>query len=358
MASFCALSTDIGRALARCEGVPFLSHLAGRVADTSELAGRIHDTLLPTGEVADDASPRLSEIRRSIARARTQLQSVMESYLQGKETARVLQERLIASRNERYVLVLKAEFRGQIPGIIHGSSSSGASLFVEPLPAVEINNDIVSLADDERREVLRILQELTARVRGRLDDLERAAEVMARLDVMQAQALLARDMAAQPPAIVDELRLDLRDARHPLLVSELTEPLGLPRRSTRAPVPVSIRVEPEAPVLVISGPNTGGKTVALKTAGLLTLMAQCGLHIPAGEGSLVPAFQSVFADIGDDQSIVADLSTFSAHLANIVAMTRELKLPALVLLDLGILAVVSALALLAGVALFRRYGNR
>jgi DNA mismatch repair protein MutS2 len=156
---------------------------------------------------------------------------------------------------------------------------------------------------------------------------------MATLDALQARALLARDMAASCPEVADELRLDLKEARHPLLIAALTEPLGMPRRSTREPVPVSIRVEPEKPVLVISGPNTGGKTVALKATGLLVLMAQCGLHVPASEGSVVPAFRSVFADIGDDQSIVADLSTFSAHLANIVEMTRLLALPALVLLD-------------------------
>lgn len=370
VASFIEGGLEIARAVARVEGAPGLTRLASEVADASEVARAIRRAILPSHEVADDASPKLAETRRAIARARTQLQSVMESYLHGKDADRLLQDKLITTRNDRYVLLLKAEQRGQIPGIIHGSSGSGASVFVEPLPAVELNNDIVSLADEERREVLRILQALTSRVAASGDDLESAARILGELDAVQAMARLARELDAQPAEIVEEedfseqaaraageptapntgftpargagglggVRrstppLELINARHPLLMPRLCERLGVPRGSSREPVPVTIRVGADSPALVISGPNTGGKTVALKTVGLLALMTQCGLHIPAGPGSRLPVFRSIYADIGDEQSIAANLSTFSAHLAAIVEMTHDLALPALVLLD-------------------------
>jgi DNA mismatch repair protein MutS2 len=333
VASFIEASLEISRCVAQAAGAPRLARLASHVRDTTAVATAIRRAILPSGEVADDASSKLAEIRRAIVRLRGQLQAVMESYLKGKDAERLLQDRLITTRNDRFVLILKAEQRGQIPGIIHGASGSGASLFVEPMPAVDLNNDIVGLGDEERREVIRILRELTARVGVVADDLVQAVEVLGQLDAVQAAATLAREMDATAPEIADDLRLDLIAARHPLLMPALCERLELPRRPKQGPVPVSVRVGFGAPVLVISGPNTGGKTVALKTAGLLALMAQCGLHIPAAPGSVLPVFRRIYADIGDDQSIAANLSTFSAHLASIVEMTRDLALPALVLLD-------------------------
>jgi DNA mismatch repair protein MutS2 len=333
VASFIEGGAFVAREVAQVVGAPRLSRRAAEVKDCSEVAAAIRRAILPSGEVADDASPRLAEIRRSLARLRLRLQSVMESFLRGKEADRLLQDKLITTRNDRYVLLLKAEHRGDVPGIIHGSSGSGASVFVEPMPAVELNNDIVSMGDDEREEVVRILLDLTGRVAARAADLAHAATVLGELDAVQAMALVARDMGASPPEIVDGLDLELIDARHPLLMPALTERLGMARRSTREPVPVTLRVGFGAPVLVISGPNTGGKTVALKTVGLLALMAQCGLHVPAAPGSRLPVFRRVYADIGDEQSIAADLSTFSAHLATIVEMTRDLQPPSLVLLD-------------------------
>lgn len=333
VASFIEGAGEIARSVARSEGTPRLSRLASEVRDASEVAVAIRRAILPSGEVADDASPRLAELRRNLARLKLQLHSVMESLLRGKDAERVLQDKIVTTRNDRYVLLVKADHRGQLPGVIHGASGSGASLFVEPLPAVELNNDIVALAEDERAEVLRILTRLTEQIGQRAGDLGHAVDVLGRLDAVQAMALLAREMDAVEPQVTDDARLHLSSARHPLLMPKLCERLGLARRATRDPVPVSLRVGFGDPVLVVSGPNTGGKTVALKTVGLLALMAQCGLHVPAGEGSLLPVFRSVFADIGDDQSIAADLSTFSAHLANIVAMTRALRRPALVLLD-------------------------
>ena len=335
VASFVEGGCEIAQRVARAENAPGLARDASVVPDMTDLSASIRRAVLPTGEVADDASPRLQETRRALTRLRAQLTSVMEGFLRGKDADRLLQDKLVTTRNDRYVLLLKAEHRGQIPGIIHGGSGSGASLFVEPMPAVELNNDIVSLQEEERAEVVRILRELTSRVGARSRDLARAVDVLGELDAVQARALAARDMKAACPVIAEKgrLDLDLREARHPLLIPALVERLGLPRRSTREPVPVSITVGFGKPVLVISGPNTGGKTVALKTVGLLALMAQCGLHIPAAEGSVLPVFKRVFADIGDEQSIAANLSTFSAHLAGIVEMTRDLQTPALVLLD-------------------------
>jgi DNA mismatch repair protein MutS2 len=347
LASFIEGGGEIAHRVARTEGAPRLARLAAEVSDTSDVARAVRRALLPTGEVADDASPHLAETRRTLARLKTQLTSVMEGYLRSRDAEKLLQDRIITTRNDRYVLLLKAENRGQLPGIIHGSSSSGASLFVEPLPAVELNNDIVSLQDEERREVVRILRELTARAGDRADEIAHLSSVLGELDAVQAMALLAVDMDAHAPEIVERVDeeaaagsggarpgaplLDLRDCRHPLLMPKLAERLGIARSGE--PVPVSLRAGGAEPVLVISGPNTGGKTVALKTVGLFALMAQCGLHIPAAPGSRLPVFRRVFADIGDEQSIAENLSTFSSHLAAIVEMTRDLQRPALVLLD-------------------------
>jgi DNA mismatch repair protein MutS2 len=332
-ASFIEGGMEVARRVAQVEAAPRLARRAAEVKDATDVAAAIRRAILPSGEVADDASPRLADIRRNLARLRLRLQSVMESFLRGKEADRLLQDKVITTRNDRYVLLLKAEHRGDVPGIIHGSSGSGASVFVEPMPAVELNNDIVSMGDDEREEVARILLALTERVAARAPDLDHTADVLGELDAVQAMALVARDMGASPPEITDGLELELIDARHPLLMPSLTERLGMPRRAIREPVPVTLRVGFGSPVLVISGPNTGGKTVALKTVGLLALMAQCGLHVPAAPGSVLPVFRRIYADIGDEQSIAADLSTFSAHLATIVEMTRDLSPPSLVLLD-------------------------
>jgi DNA mismatch repair protein MutS2 len=332
LASFIEGGVEIGRRIARAdEDAPRLARLASGARDTTEVALAIRRALLPTGEVADAASPRLAETRRTLARLRSQLTSVMEGYLRSRDTERLLQDRVITTRNDRYVLLLKADHKGQLPGIIHGSSGTGASLFVEPLPAVELNNDIVSLQDEERREVMRILKDLTARAGERADELVEMAAILGELDAVQAMALVANDMDAHAPEVVDELALELVDSRHPLLMPRLAERLGIAR--TREPVPVSLRAGGKERVLVISGPNTGGKTVALKTVGLFALMTQCGLHVPAAPGSRLPVFRSIYADIGDEQSIAEDLSTFSAHLAAIVEMTRDLEQPALVLLD-------------------------
>ncbi len=266
----------------------------------------------------DHASPELRSIRDRLRKQRTRLRSTLESYLRGKDTSKYLQDQVVTERNGRYVIVVKAEHRDGIPGIVHGTSTSGASLFLEPLSTVEINNDIVALDEQEAEEVRRILLALTDAFRLRAADMTRTIEAAAELDVLQARARFSESIDGIEPALSTDGAFELQAARHPLL---------------KAPVPVTIKIIPPATALLITGPNTGGKTVALKTAGLLALMAQAGLRIPAAPGSRLPVFRSLFADIGDEQSIEASLSTFSAHITNIASMDRGLATPALVLLD-------------------------
>ncbi len=290
---------------------------AGAASFKGEIA-RTRAAIDPTGDVVDDASPQLRSIRDRLRRQKSRLRGTLESYLRGKETSKFLQDLVVTERNGRYVLVVKAEHRSGIPGIVHGASTSGASLYLEPLSTVEINNDIVALDEQESEEVHRILLELTEAFRSRPEDIARTVDAAAALDVLQARARFSESIDGIEPKLSTDGAFELQAARHPLL---------------KAPVPVTIKIIPPATVLLITGPNTGGKTVALKTAGLLALMAQSGLRIPAAVGSRLPVFRTVFADIGDEQSIEASLSTFSAHITNIASMDRDLAVPGLVLLD-------------------------
>ena len=340
---------------------PILRGIADSAASFEHEIADVRRKIDPAGEVVDDASPELKSIREKLRKQKARLRGTLESYLRGKDTAKYLQQQIVTDRNGRYVLVVRSEHRSAIPGIVHGSSGSGASLFLEPLSTVEINNDIVALEEQEREEVRRILLALADRFRRRAADLQRTLESATELDVLQARAHLSGAVNGVKPAIASDGRLELRAARHPLLIRGVRDRLdrdGATREGTpdgtrdlgpetrdpgpgtrdqgardQGPVPVDILLIPPVKVLVITGPNTGGKTVALKTAGLLSLMGQAGLLIPAAEGSQVPVFRSVFADIGDEQSIAESLSTFSGHIANVVAMDRQLTLPALVLLD-------------------------
>jgi DNA mismatch repair protein MutS2 len=297
---------------------PLLEAASGGAASFKGETANTREKIDPSGDVVDHASPELKLIRERLRKQRSRLRSTLESYLRGKETAKYLQDQVVTERNGRYVLVVKAEHRGGIPGIVHGTSTSGASLFLEPLSTVEINNDIVALEEQENEEVRRILLALTDAFRLRAGDLQRTIEVATELDVLQARARFSDSIDGIEPVLSTDGAFELQAARHPLL---------------KSPVPVTIKVIPPASILLITGPNTGGKTVALKTAGLLALMAQAGLRIPAADGSRLPVFRSLFADIGDEQSIEASLSTFSAHISNIVSMDRGLATPALVLLD-------------------------
>jgi DNA mismatch repair protein MutS2 len=319
---------------------PILNGLVDAIASFRGESADVRRRIEPSGEVADDASPALARIRERLRRLRAKLRTTLDALVRGRDTAKYLQDQVVTDRNGRYVVMVRAEHRSAIPGLVHGTSSSGATLFLEPLETVEINNDVVALQEEEAEEVRRILLELTDAFRGRPADLRRTLDIATELDAIQARARFSIRLDGVEPLLSTDGTFELRGARHPLLVLQGAEPASddRVRSSTHdsrpgCPVPVDIRLVPPVRVLVIAGPNTGGKTVALKTAGLLALMAQAGLHIPADPGSRTPVFGSVFADIGDEQSISASLSTFSAHITNVVSMDRTLRLPGLVLLD-------------------------
>jgi DNA mismatch repair protein MutS2 len=318
---------------------PLLRALVETVASFKQENADVRRKIEPSGEVADNASPALASIRERLRKQKQRLRTTLDGFLRGRET-KYLQEQVVTDRNGRHVLMVRAEHRAAIPGIVHGGSASGASLFVEPLETVEINNEIVALEEQEAEEVRRILLELTDAFRRRPEELERTIEVATELDVIQARARFSIMVGGVEPVIAADGTFDLQAARHPLLVLRGRESFFEDRNDDSKndsrphfPVPVDIHLLPPTRILIITGPNTGGKTVALKTAGLFAAMAQAGLHIPAAPGSRLPLFKSLFADIGDEQSISASLSTFSAHIANVVGMNRDLVLPALVLLD-------------------------
>src|SRR5438874_11473286 len=319
LASFLDSIDESRAAIRRAAGVfPLLEAASGGAASFKGETAHTRDKIDPTGDGVDKASQELRMIRDRLRKQRSRLRTTLESYLRGKETAKYLQDQVVTERNGRYVLVVKAEHRSGIPGIVHGTSTSGASLFLEPLSTVEINNDIVALEEQEAEEVRRILLALTDAFRARAADMHRTIEAATELDFLQSRARFSESIDGIEPALSTDGAFELQAARHPLV---------------KHAVPVTIKVIPPATVLLITGPNTGGKTVALKTAGLVALMAQSGLRIPAADGSRLPVFRSLFADIGDEQSIEASLSTFSAHITHIAAMDRALATPALVLLD-------------------------
>ncbi|MCL2342374.1 MAG: endonuclease MutS2, partial [Firmicutes bacterium] len=270
-------------------------------------------------EIADSASAELADIRRRMraaaARAREALQKIISSPLLQK----ALQEALITTRSDRYVVPVKAEHKGAVPGLVHDVSSSGATLFIEPMAAVKANNEVRELKAAEKTEIERILAELSADCAGFKEDIESDFNVLVALDLIFAKAKLSYKLDCAEPELSQDI-LRLRRARHPLL-------------EQRTAVPLDVTLGGEVDTLVITGPNTGGKTVALKTLGLLSVMALCGLHIPAKDGSAVPVYSKVLADIGDEQSIEQSLSTFSSHMTNIVGLLRECDGRSLLLFD-------------------------
>ncbi len=288
-----------------------------------DVLGRINKKLLPSGEIDDAASPELAQIRREINNQRSRITKSLESLM--RNTSGAIQDEIVTMRNERFVVPVKADFRGKVSGVAHGFSSSGATVFVEPLEAIEANNELQNLKGKEEREVARILFALTEDLREQLPAIESAVEAVAELDFVKAKAEFARKFKAIVPTISDDETLDLKDARHPLLEENL-------RGSENQIVPVTFKLTKQNPVMIISGANAGGKTVVLKTAGLLSLMAISGLPVPASEAQ-IPFYQSVLADIGDHQSLSANLSTFSSHISNIAGMMGDCHAPSLVLLD-------------------------
>ncbi|HUU33882.1 MAG TPA: Smr/MutS family protein, partial [Vicinamibacterales bacterium] len=335
LADFVASIAEAQTAITKAPGAyPILHALVSRLAPFAEEVAAVRRAIDVNGDVLDDASPRLATIRERLRRQRAKLRTTLEQFAKGRDTAKYLQEQVVTSRHGRFVLMVRAEHKAAIPGIVHGSSASGASLFLEPMASVEINNDIVAAEEEEAEEIFRILLELSDRFRARPGDFRVALAVAEELDLLQARARLAHAMNAVEPVLSTNGHIELRESRHPLLIQSVVTRLedAAERRAT-TPVPVDIALLPPSRVLLITGPNTGGKTVALKTTGLLALMAQAGLHIPAAPGSTLPVFRTIFADIGDEQSISASLSTFSSHITNIAAIERAIQVPSLVLLD-------------------------
>jgi DNA mismatch repair protein MutS2 len=307
----------------------------------------INKKLLPSGEIDDAASPELARLRREITNQRTKLTKSLEAVMRNAGDA--IQDEIVTVRNDRFVIPVKADFRGKVGGVAHGFSSSGQTVFVEPLASIEANNELQNLKGKEEREVAKILFELTEQLREQLPAIEMAVEAVAELDFIKAKVEFARKFKAVVPEISDDETLELVDARHPLLeeglrLSVSSSESGVSSREgqpeTRNPkletvsevVPSSFTLTHDRSVMVISGANAGGKTVVLKTAGLLSLMAISGLPVPATRAR-IPFYASVLADIGDHQSLAANLSTFSSHMSNIASMMRECRAPSLVLLD-------------------------
>ena len=290
------------------------------LAPNQYLENRIQTAVLSEEEVADHASPQLASIRRKIRSASARVRDQLDKLIHSPAYQKYLQDPIVTMRSGRYVVPVKAECRGDVPGLVHDTSSSGATVFVEPMSVVEANNEIRVLEVQEKEEIERILQELSQEVGGFADALCGGYEAAVELNVIFAKASLAYDMKATLPHLNREGKIVLKSARHPLI-------------DRRKVVPTDIFLGGEFDALVITGPNTGGKTVALKTIGLLTAMALCGLMLPVAEHSEVSLFRHVLVDIGDEQSIEQSLSTFSAHMSNIVRILQEADGESLVLLD-------------------------
>jgi len=307
------------------EEVPRVGGLAKGLPELSRLLFVLNGKITPNGEIEDNASPQLKKIRNEINILRNRLYHALGRILQRHSFSQTIQDDVITLRNERYVIPVRVESRKEMTGVVHGTSSSGATLFVEPLETLELNNELVRLKERADEEVRNILRRLTEQIRDHLEDLRAALSVLAYLDFGFAKARFCRDYRCVAPEINDEGVLSIVDGRHPILESTL-------RTQRREVVPISAHLDAQRQILVISGPNTGGKTVALKTLGLLALMAISGMPVPAASAN-VCVVREVMADIGDRQSIAENLSTFSSHLVNIREILETVSPPALVLLD-------------------------
>ncbi len=271
------------------------------------------------GEVRDDATPELKRIRNQIQVLRQRIRDYLQDFIRSGNNQRVLQDAIVTERDGRYVVPVKQEYRYEVKGIVHDESASGATVFIEPLAVVEQNNRIRSLQGEEKREIERILRELSSQIAAYRDELDHNVRILSEIDAIYARARLAYHMNAFRPQVDDSGILDLSRARHPLLGDKA--------------VPIDVRLGQDFDMMVITGPNTGGKTVALKTVGLLVLMTMAGLFIPARESSRVSVFDEVFVDIGDEQSIEQSLSTFSSHMSNIIHILKHSDSKSLVLID-------------------------
>ena len=297
-----------------------IDHLFLSLHGNRYLEEKIKRCIVDEDTIADAASTELADIRRHMRAAQAKSRQILQRISSSPSYSQVLQEAIITQRDGRFVVPVKAEHKGDLPGLVHDISSTGATLFVEPMGVVQANNEYIELEAKEQKEIERILAELSAEAAAHREDIQWDYDALVHLDLIFARGQLSYKMDAVRPEVRRDGAIRLRKARHPLL-------------DAKTAVPIDIELGDAFDTLVITGPNTGGKTVSLKTLGLLTLMAQCGLHIPAGDRSAVSVYRRVLADIGDEQSIEQNLSTFSAHMVNIVAILKEVDRQSLVLFD-------------------------
>ena len=283
------------------------------------LASEIRRCILADDEMSDDASSALLQIRRSMRQMNDKVHNTLNSMVNGSARS-YLQDPVVTMRDDRYCLPVKAEHRSQVPGMIHDQSSTGSTLFIEPMAVIKLNNDFKELLMKEQQEIEKILSVLSEKAAAVTEILAEDYRILTALDFIFARAMMAKDMKATRPIFNTERQIHIKDGRHPLL-------------DPKKAVPITVRLGDDFDLLIITGPNTGGKTVSLKTVGLFTLMGQAGLHIPAFEGSRLAVFDQVYADIGDEQSIEQSLSTFSSHMTTIVSILKEVTLNSLVLFD-------------------------
>ncbi len=323
--AICSLLENTNRVKAyarndRSDGIPdSLDGMFQSLEPLTPLSSEIRRCILSEDEISDDASSTLRQIRRSIKQANDRIHTQLGSLVNGS-ARNYLQDAVITMRNGRYCIPVKAEYKGQVPGMIHDQSATGATLFIEPMAIVKLNNDIRELELQEQKEIEVILASLSEQIALDREAIRIDLQIMVDLDFIFARASLAMDMNASEPIFNEEGRIHLKKARHPLI-------------DKKKVVPIDIRLGQEFDLLVVTGPNTGGKTVSLKTVGLLTLMGQSGLHIPALDRSELALFQEVYADIGDEQSIEQSLSTFSSHMTNVVSFLNKADRHSLVLFD-------------------------
>ena len=297
-----------------------IDHLFLSLHGNRFLEEKIKRCIVDEDTIADAASTELADIRRHMRAAQAKSRQILQKIISSPTYGKILQETIITQRDGRFVVPVKAEHKGDLPGLVHDISSSGATLFVEPMGVVQANNELIELEAKEQKEIERILAELSAEAAAHREDIQWDYDTLVHLDLIFARGQLSYKMDGVRPEIRRDGAIHLRRARHPLL-------------DAKKAVPIDIELGDTFDTLVITGPNTGGKTVSLKTLGLLTLMTQCGLHIPVGDRSAISVYERVLADIGDEQSIEQNLSTFSAHMTNIVAILKEADSKSLILFD-------------------------
>ncbi|MEZ0536936.1 endonuclease MutS2 [Caldicellulosiruptoraceae bacterium PP1] len=302
------------------ENFAYLKSMKERLIIPADLMKKIDKTFLSPDEIADDASEMLYQIRTKIRRLQAKIRDELNELIRNPRYSKYLQEAIVTIRGDRFVIPVKAEYRSEIKGIIHDQSATGSTLFIEPMASVELNNQIRVLLSEEREEIERILEELSKQISLYSNDIKVTYNALIELDVNFAKAKYALNIKATKPQLNENGQIILKKARHPLI------PLD---KVVSNDIELGIRFD----ALIITGPNTGGKTVTLKTVGLLTIMAQCALFVPCQEGSLVSVFENIFADIGDEQSISQSLSTFSSHMKNIIDITNNCNDKTLVLID-------------------------